>query len=187
MKLTIDKIVDDVLLNLSVEQKNYIREHEKNDLIELHNTLGQTIRNDYKLWSYSWDPDLLNGVDCSKDHPDNLSASIIDKLHARLTDDFEQGKTNYRNKVITTYLKNGWKYIDDTIKDGEIYILLVENSETPLQDDIYTTTIGFNTLNDSGDDKWRLVGWNWSQDELVEDLTAIPILYLRQLEHINVE
>ena len=81
----------------------------------------------------------------------------------------------------------GWRYIDDSIKDGEQYIVLVESSNVGTQDDLYTTTIGFNSLSDTGEDKWFLAGWDWQQDCYTKDTTGKPILYYSKLPYIEVK
>lgn len=53
-------------------------------------------------------------------------------------------------------------------KDGSMLRLLVDyegvENLMPLTDDNQSWTIGFNTLEDTGDDEWIIAGWNWSQD-----------------------
>lgn len=52
-------------------------------------------------------------------------------------------------------------------KDGRMVCLLVDYSgdgAAPLEDALTAWTIGYNTLDDTGEDEWILVGWNWCQD-----------------------
>ena len=52
-------------------------------------------------------------------------------------------------------------------KDGMMVCLLVdysEDGESPLQDALTAWTIGYNTLADTGEDEWIMVGWDWCHD-----------------------
>jgi len=53
-------------------------------------------------------------------------------------------------------------------RDGTLVRLLLDYSEeenwVQLEDKIQAWTIGYNTLADTGDDEWIIVGWDWSQD-----------------------
>ncbi|HMT45541.1 MAG TPA: hypothetical protein PKE59_00340 [Novosphingobium sp.] len=52
-------------------------------------------------------------------------------------------------------------------KDGTMVCLLVDYSgdgAAPLEDAQVCWTIGYNTLADTGDDEWIMVGWDWCQD-----------------------
>jgi hypothetical protein len=61
-----------------------------------------------------------------------------------------------------------WKAIETAPKDGTMVRLLVDYSDdgdNPLEDaDRPTATIGFNSLEDTGDDLWQFAGWSWHQD-----------------------
>lgn len=50
-----------------------------------HSSLGRSIRNEFKLWETEWKPEIINGVDHSPQHPDQISMRVIenvwDKLH----------------------------------------------------------------------------------------------------------
>ncbi|MET4683719.1 hypothetical protein [Brevundimonas faecalis] len=43
-----------------------------------------------------------------------------------------------------------------------------EEAWTPLEDSEESWTIGFNNFDNTGDDRWQFVGWDWSQDQLLE-------------------
>ena len=60
------------------------------------------------------------------------------------------------------------KPITDEIKDGKMLLLEVQDGSHPTQDNNSFITIGFNTLKDTGEDKWHLAGWCWSHDHFVE-------------------
>ncbi|RWR28803.1 DUF3850 domain-containing protein [Sinirhodobacter populi] len=59
-----------------------------------------------------------------------------------------------------------WKTIETAPKDGRMVCLLVDYTDgaAPLDDAEIAATIGFNSLDDTGEDEWHLVGWSWSQD-----------------------
>lgn len=80
--------------------------------------------------------------------------------------------------------------IEDVPKDGRMVQLLVRQLDddecaaspfvtpwTPLEDAWISWTIGFNTLEDTGEDEWKLVGWTWTHDEFIMG-TGIPIGWL---------
>ena len=55
----------------------------------------------------------------------------------------------------------------DPPKDGTMVCLLVDYSGdggAPLEDALTAWTIGYNTLADTGDDEWIMVGWDWCHD-----------------------
>ena len=52
----------------------------KEKLVKYHDTLGRTIRNEFKLWETNWTPEIKNGVDYSPFHPDQISMSIIEDV-----------------------------------------------------------------------------------------------------------
>lgn len=66
--------------------------------------------------------------------------------------------------------------IETAKKDGRMLQLLVRydrdsDDDHPLADEDWNRpgwTIGFNTLGDTGEDKWHLAGWNWYQDHFTE-------------------
>jgi len=47
------------------------------ELHDYHHSLGQYIRNTFKLWENQWTPELIDGVDYSPGHPDAISMRII--------------------------------------------------------------------------------------------------------------
>ena len=56
----------------------------KDQLIRYHNSLGRSIRNEFKLWRRNWKPDLYEGIDMSTDHPDAVSMEIIERVWEEL-------------------------------------------------------------------------------------------------------
>ncbi len=77
-------IADKVINELSVDDKKYILNLSKDDLIKLHHTLGRHIRNKFNLWNYKWNPEIVNGIDISKQHPDEISMNIIEIIYEQL-------------------------------------------------------------------------------------------------------
>lgn len=61
----------------------YTMEWGKDSLISLHHSFGRYIRNKYKLWEVEWEPELIDGVDHSPNHPDSISMTIIEELWKR--------------------------------------------------------------------------------------------------------
>lgn len=47
---------------------------------EFHHSVGQWIRNEYHLWEVDWAPEIVDGVDCSPNHPDAISSRILRKI-----------------------------------------------------------------------------------------------------------
>lgn len=56
----------------------------EDDLISYHHTLGSQIRNEYKLWNVKWEPELIEGIDYSPNHPDSISMNIIIEVWKRI-------------------------------------------------------------------------------------------------------
>ena len=56
----------------------------KKNLVRYHTTLGKEIRNRFKLWDTNWKPDIRDGVDCSPDHPDQISMRVVQAVWDRL-------------------------------------------------------------------------------------------------------
>lgn len=82
--LTREEIVEDLLVKLTKEDRNYIATCTEQLLILLHHTFGQFIRNKYHLWHP--DNPLTKGCESGTDprHPDNLSQDIIVDVWERL-------------------------------------------------------------------------------------------------------
>lgn len=80
----------------------------------------------------------------------------------------------------------GWMKVTDQQKDGNLYLLLVRTADTgnPTEDDDYHRTIGFNSLDDTGEDKWFTAGWCWSHDNFTHNETLEGVLYYQELPAI---
>lgn len=89
----------------------------------------------------------------------------------------EETYLKIRQQYIDAYKNQGWKEISEATKDGTMYLLLIEKSETPLQDSFFSLTIGFNNYLDEYIDEWKMAGWCWSHDFFTQDETGIPLLY----------
>ena len=54
---------------------------DESSLTRLHHSLGRHIRNEYKLWTIPWEPEMKEFMgcmcDCSPFHPDAVSTTII--------------------------------------------------------------------------------------------------------------
>ena len=57
---------------------------ESDRLTTYHNSLGRNIRNDFKLWETDWKPMMVDGIDRSDDHPDQVSMRVIEEVQRRL-------------------------------------------------------------------------------------------------------
>ena len=80
----------------------------------------------------------------------------------------------------------GWMKVTDLQKDGNLYLLLVRTSNVnnPTEDNDYHRTIGFNSLDDTGEDKWFTAGWCWSHDNFTHNETLEGVLYYQELPAI---
>lgn len=83
------------IIDIAKEVKNFLAKEtvdelkstDVEDLIDWHHSLGQHIRNKYKLWSRSWIPNIVNGCDISEDHPDAISMKIIQEIYKMLNEE----------------------------------------------------------------------------------------------------
>ena len=109
MEMTDQEIVNDLLKNLSQQNLESIKNHNRDNLIEFHRTLGQYIRHRYELWEVYWEPVLIDGVDHSCNHPDNRSMDIIECLYKRLNSvqpesSVESSDTNKPKSYLKLYI-----------------------------------------------------------------------------------
>lgn len=65
-------------------------------------------------------------------------------------------------------------------RDGTMLRLWVRYPEggswTPLDDARESWTVGFNNRDNTGDDRWQVVGWCWSHDHLIEASDDVEVL-----------
>lgn len=65
-----------------------------------------------------------------------------------------------------------WKPIAEAPTDGTLLLLLVDYRDEQigraLEDELFGRTIGFNNLDNDGEDAWKFAGWCWEHDHFVE-------------------
>ncbi|WOD37138.1 DUF6794 domain-containing protein [Nodosilinea sp. E11] len=77
---TLDEAVDFLLRELSDEDKATLKATPEDNLIDLHLSFGQWIRNRFKLWNENFD--LVEALGCFE--PDSASEEIINAAWTRL-------------------------------------------------------------------------------------------------------
>lgn len=83
--MNIEHYAKGVLVELSTKDRRMLVSiGDKGDLISLHSTLGRAIRNRFSLWSISWKPEFVDGVDHSPQHPDAVSMRVIEQVYYML-------------------------------------------------------------------------------------------------------
>ena len=78
--MTREEILEEVFrwyLETEEKQQYSFKNCKKENLVTYHNSLGRNIRNEFKLWDVDWEPEIVNGVDISPNHPDQVSFDII--------------------------------------------------------------------------------------------------------------
>lgn len=78
--LNIQEIIDDLMLLYTTQERAALAVWIQDDLIKLHHTFGQFIRNRYGLWHIN-NPLIIPG-DPGDGHPDGISFAIIKTFHA---------------------------------------------------------------------------------------------------------
>lgn len=87
--MTFDEIVADMQKEIFEKwteedrSKFFLTEYNDKTLLSYHHSLGTYIRNKYKLWGNQWEPVLIDHVDHSPYHPDNISMTIIEEVWKR--------------------------------------------------------------------------------------------------------
>ena len=66
------------------ELQSEFRRCAKKNLIRYHHGLGTEIRNEFKLWEKKWEPEIINGIDVSDDHPDSISMRVIEEAWRKI-------------------------------------------------------------------------------------------------------
>ena len=68
-----------------------------------------------------------------------------------------------------------WQSIDSAPKDGTLLLLLVGFHDgnhsadyKPTEDAATWRTVGFNGLDNTGDDEWFMAGWCWEHDHFTD-------------------
>ena len=86
-----------------------LRETEFINTFNFDHQVTQNIRNKFHLWENEWVPQLVNnGYDCSPDHPDNLSMSVL--------------------KIAQEWLieRNQWYSVEEFLPIPYVYVLVSE-------------------------------------------------------------
>lgn len=86
--MNIQNVIKNTTENLSVEDISELLRTQMEDLISLHHTLGQDIRNNYDLW--------FNEPLCLEfekyigyNHPDDISMYIIEQVWTKLQEEYK--------------------------------------------------------------------------------------------------
>lgn len=87
---TFNEIVEEILRLMPEDAKNVLSDFKEDNLISLHHSFGQDIRNDFYLWNPSHP--LTKGYETDKDptepkHPDTVSFEIIKAIYRKLQGD----------------------------------------------------------------------------------------------------
>ena len=75
-----NEILDDMRQQAPQEFFELIATLPEEELSSFHHTTGRFIRNTYELWANKWEPEDIDGVDHSPNHPDAISSSILKHL-----------------------------------------------------------------------------------------------------------
>ncbi len=84
-----NQIVEDVRTKICTEWDEeqqrlfFLSNYREQTLSIYHYSLGQYIRNTYALWQHPWEPNIIDGVDWSPHHPDQMSMTIIQEVWLR--------------------------------------------------------------------------------------------------------
>ena len=85
--------------------------------------------------------------------------------------------TDLIRRAIAAYEAAMWGPIEEMKRDSTFYLIEVEATDethNPLEEDDVFVTVGCNGFDDDGIDEWKLSGWNWSHDCLMECSGVIP-------------
>ena len=122
-----------------------------------------------------------------------ITATTREGIREQLLTFFKQSKDKHMKAIeqekIQTQLDEkflqfqGWMKITDLQKDGNLYLLLVRTSDVdnPTEDEDFHRTIGFNTLDDTGEDVWITAGWSWTHDNFTNNETLEGVLYYQEI------
>lgn len=74
-------------LNSSVSEREWFKTATLEQVTSRHASLGTQIRNEFKLWEYYWEKNIVEGVDHSPEHPDAVSERVIKELWIKVQND----------------------------------------------------------------------------------------------------
>lgn len=85
--LTYDEIFKSLVEDISKdnEEKQIFLSYRKEDLIHLHHSMGQWIRNIYKLW-HEDNPLTVGYINDETKHPDEISQKLIEDVWSYLVE-----------------------------------------------------------------------------------------------------
>lgn len=85
--LTYDEIKNSIILDLSKDEEEILlfKSYSKENLINLHHSFGQWIRNNYGLWFEDNPLTIGYGNDETK-HPDYISQKLIEDVWSHLVE-----------------------------------------------------------------------------------------------------
>lgn len=86
--MNIQNIIKSATENLSVEEVSELLRMQMEDLVDLHHTLGQDIRNNYDLW-YNEPLCLEFEKHIGYSHPDDISMYIIEQVWTNLQEEYK--------------------------------------------------------------------------------------------------
>lgn len=80
------EVIDDLAI-VRIENEELYNEFanaSSDELAFYHHTIGRNIRNIFGLWEHKWEPELVDGIDYSPNHPDAISMEVIKEVHRRV-------------------------------------------------------------------------------------------------------
>jgi len=80
------EIVEEVyqlFLTQPIENQRSFASERREALTNYQIDLGRPIRNTYNLWERQWEPEIVDVVDYSPNHPDQMSMRVIEAVWER--------------------------------------------------------------------------------------------------------
>lgn len=75
---TVDEMANIIVNELHTDDIDYFLNFSEPAL--LHHSAGRAIRNRFGLWDREWEPEIVDGVDHSPEHPDTVSMDVVMKV-----------------------------------------------------------------------------------------------------------
>lgn len=88
--MTYEEMLKETVENIRREPYNDLVEFlgtKEADLGKFHFSVGMNIRNHFKMWENTWEPKIVDGIDISPEHPDNISMKLIIDTWRTLNDE----------------------------------------------------------------------------------------------------